>query len=115
MVLFLFVILQKDFSLFFNSLRPNNLPNKFYWNPFDQLCGVENFVLLMFLIKAKTPAMAALVYKTCEINKILIVTQRLYLAGTVIVFQQFFTASPLKGLSHEIDFKNFDKNLQNSA
>ncbi len=28
----------------------------------------------------------------------------------IIVFPKF---DPLKGLSHEIDFKNFDKNLQN--
>jgi hypothetical protein len=27
--------------------------------------------------------------------------------------QLYFTDDILKGLSHEIDFKNFDKNLQN--
>jgi hypothetical protein len=29
--------------------------------------------------------------------------------------QKLFGSEPLKGLSHEIDFKNFDKNLQNLA
>ncbi len=33
--------------------------------------------------------------------------------GTTLMQIQSGRTVPLKGLSHEIDFKNFDKNLQN--
>jgi hypothetical protein len=36
-------------------------------------------------------------------------------AGSVIVEVRFPSNLSLKGLSHEIDFKNFDKNLQTLA
>ncbi len=46
-----------------------------------------------------------------------ILISKIYIWGLRVRFSYFLhvTTPVLKGLSHEIDFKNFDKNLQNLA
>jgi hypothetical protein len=42
-----------------------------------------------------------------------LVLDRKPFSSVVSIFRRFLSLCILKGLSHEIDFKNFDKNLQN--